>query len=120
MGRLPGADAVLVYDVIRTTSGGITRRSHAGKAVTLVTPSEVLLDANTMEQHRIEEALLDQGVTLIAKHTLSRGERLRHIRLQYDQPSAVCGSLGASDGDAARASEPSLLRVGGRGAGKTG
>jgi dimethylamine/trimethylamine dehydrogenase len=28
-----------------------------------------------MEQHRIEKALLDRGVTLVAKHTLSRVEK---------------------------------------------
>lgn len=78
-GRLPGADAVLVYDDDHYYLGGVIAQllADAGKAVTLMTPGPEVScwTQNTMEQHRIEKALLDQGVTLIAKHTLSRVEK---------------------------------------------
>ena len=74
-GQLPSADAVLVYDDDHYYMGGVIAQllADSGKAVTLVTPGPEVScwTQNTMEQHRIEKALLDRGVTLIAKHTLS-------------------------------------------------
>ena len=74
-GQLPSADAVLVYDDDHYYMGGVIAQllADSGKAVTLVTPGPEVScwTQNTMEQHRIEKALLDRDVTLIAKHTLT-------------------------------------------------
>ena len=55
--------------------GGVIAQllADGGKTVTLVTPGPEVScwTQNTMEQHRIEKALLDRGVTLIVKHTIT-------------------------------------------------
>ena len=74
-GQLPSTDSVLVYDDDHYYMGGVIAQLLAdnGKTVTLVTPGPEVScwTQNTMEQHRIEKALLDRDVTLIAKHTLT-------------------------------------------------
>jgi len=74
-GQLPSTDSVLVYDDDHYYMGGVIAQllADSGKTVTLVTPGPEVScwTQNTMEQHRIEKALLDRDVTLIAKHTLT-------------------------------------------------
>ena len=74
-GELPGADSVLVYDDDHYYLGGVIAQllADSGKTVTLVTPGPEVScwTQNTMEQHRIEKVLLDRGVSLIVKHTLT-------------------------------------------------
>ena len=75
-GDLPEGGPVLVYDDDHYYMGGVIAGLLAdrGLPVTLVTPGPEVScwTKNTMEQHRIEHALLTKGVRLIAKHTLSR------------------------------------------------
>jgi dimethylamine/trimethylamine dehydrogenase len=74
-GQLPSTDSVLVYDDDHYYMGGVIAQllADGGKTVTLVTPGPEVScwTQNTMEQHRIEKALLDRGVTLIVKHTIT-------------------------------------------------
>ena len=77
-GRQPAQGPVLVYDDDHYYMGGVIAGllADAGLAVTLVTPGPEIScwSHNTMEQHRIERSLLEQGVSLVVKHTLSQVE----------------------------------------------
>jgi len=74
-GRLPDAGPVLIYDDDHYYLGGVIAQMLAdrGLLVTLVTPGPEVScwTSNTMEQHRIEQALLERNVTLVAKHTMA-------------------------------------------------
>ncbi|NDA14756.1 MAG: hypothetical protein EBZ14_05840, partial [Gammaproteobacteria bacterium] len=74
-GNLPREGAVVVYDDDHYYMGGVIAGwlSDRGLSVTLVTPGPEVScwTKNTMEQHRIEKTLLDKGVCLIEKHTLT-------------------------------------------------
>ncbi len=75
VGNLPREGAVVVYDDDHYYMGGVIAGwlSDRGLPVTLVTPGPEVScwTKNTMEQHRIEKTLLDKGVCLIEKHTLT-------------------------------------------------
>ena len=75
-GILPAHGPVLVYDDDHYYLGGVIAQLLAdrGLSVTLATPGPEVScwTQNTMEQHRIEQALLERDVKLVPKHTMAR------------------------------------------------
>ena len=74
-GQRPERGPVLVYDDDHYYLGGVIAEllAEMGLAVTLVTPGPEVSHwtQNTMEQHRIEQRLLEMGVMLVCKQTLA-------------------------------------------------
>ena len=75
-GTLPTRGPVLVYDDDHYYLGGVIAQllTDRGLSVTLATPGPEVScwTHNTMEQHRIEQALLERDVKLVPKHTMAR------------------------------------------------
>jgi dimethylamine/trimethylamine dehydrogenase len=75
-GTLPAQGPILVYDDDHYYLGGVIAQLLAdrGLSVTLATPGPEVScwTQNTMEQHRIEQALLERDVKLVPKHTMAR------------------------------------------------
>jgi dimethylamine/trimethylamine dehydrogenase len=73
-GRMPAGERVVLFDDDHYYMGGVLAEllAAAGHAVTLVTPEARVSDWTqaTMEQHRIQKALLEAEVTVMTTHTL--------------------------------------------------
>ncbi|MGI9510649.1 MAG: FAD-dependent oxidoreductase [Geminicoccaceae bacterium] len=99
-GRLPSAAPVIVYDDDQAYLGGVIAE-HLGNAsddITFVTPASVASPwtVHTLEQERVQRALLEQGIDIQANRTLTAiGDGLVETTCVYTGKTqeSVCASL---------------------------